>query len=137
MGIQSFIAKRFKTFLDQLYLKTPQVLTAEMKTLMLVLHSLGEMFLQIRTKLPKVLKRTLGCRKIQIVFRNQRNLSSALRFKECLPYDLVSCVVYKFQCGKCTAFFYGETDRHLKVKSFLHSLIWWFHHFGSGTNKFL
>ena len=33
----SFIDKSFKTFLDQLYLKRPQVLTAEKKSLRLVL----------------------------------------------------------------------------------------------------
>ena len=33
----SFIDKRFKTFLDQLYLKRSQVLTAEKQTLLLVL----------------------------------------------------------------------------------------------------
>ena len=31
--------------------------------------------------------------------------------------DLMFCVVYKFQCGKCNTSFYGETDRHLKVRS--------------------
>ena len=29
----------------------------------------------------------------------------------------MSCVVYKFQCGRCNASYYGETDRHLKVRS--------------------
>ena len=26
----------------------------------------------------------------------------------------MSCVVYKFQCERCNASYYGETDRHLK-----------------------
>ena len=25
--------------------------------------------------------------------------------------------MYKFQCGRCSASYYGETDRHLKVRS--------------------
>ena len=58
--------------------------------------------------------RTLSCSKIQIVFKNQINLSNVFRFKDRLPYDLMSCVVYKFQCGRCNASYYGETDRHLK-----------------------
>ena len=44
-------------------------------------------------------------------------ISNDFRFKDRLPYDLVSCVVYKFQCGRCNASYYGETDRHLKVRS--------------------
>ena len=70
----SIINKWFKTFLDQLYLKRTQVLTAEKKTLTLALPFLGEFSLQIKIKLQKVLKRTLGCCKIQIVSKNQRNL---------------------------------------------------------------
>ena len=35
----------------------------------------------------------------------------------------MSCVVYKFQCGRCNASYYGETDRHLKVRSGEHIVI--------------
>ena len=48
--------------------------------------------------------------------KNQRNLSNLFRFKHRLPYDLVSCVMYKFQCGRCNTSFYGETDWHSKVR---------------------
>ena len=44
---------------------------------------------------------------------NNNKLSMSCR----LPYDLMSCVVYKLQCGRCNASCYGETDRHLKVRS--------------------
>ena len=50
------------------------------------------------------------------MFKNQINLSNVFRFKDRLPYDLMSCVVYKFQCGRCNASYYGETDRHLKIR---------------------
>ena len=102
--------------MDQLYLKQPQVLTAEKKTLTLALTFLEKLCLETRTKLQKVLKRTLSCSKIQIVFKNQINLSNVFRFKDRLPYDLMSCVVYKFQCGRCNASYYGETDSHLKIR---------------------
>ena len=65
----SFIDKCFKTFLDRLYLKRRQV-TAEKKTSTLVLPFHGALSLQTRTKLQKVHKRTLGCCKMQIVFKN-------------------------------------------------------------------
>ena len=113
----SLIEKCFKTFLDRLYLKRPQVLTAEKKTFLTrVLPFLGELLLKTKTKLQKILKRTLGCCKIQLVFKNQINLSNVFRFKDRLPYNLVPCDVYKFQCGRCNACYYGETDRNLKVR---------------------
>ena len=67
----SFIDKCFKTVFDRLYLKRPQVLTAKNNTLTLVLPFLRKFSLQTRTKLQKVLKRTLSCSQIQIVFRKK------------------------------------------------------------------
>ena len=37
------------------------------------------------------------------------------RFKDCVPYDLVSSVVYEYMCGRCNSSSIGETERHLKV----------------------
>ena len=113
----SFIDKCFKTFLDQLFIKKPQVLTVEKKTLTLVLPFLGNLSLQTKTKLQNVLKRVLGYCKIQIVFKSQRNLSNVFRFKDRLPYELISRVVYTFQCGRFNSSYIGQTDRHLKVRS--------------------
>ena len=114
--------------MDRLYLKRPQVLSAEKKTLTFVLPFPGKLSLQTRTKIQNVLKRTLSCSKIQIVFKNQINLSNIFCFKDHLPYNLESCVVYKFQCGRCNTSCYGETDRHLKIRSgehmaFSHKLV--------------
>ena len=38
------------------------------------------------------------------------------RFKDHVPYDLVSGVVHKYTCGRCHCSYYGETERHLKVR---------------------
>ena len=64
----------------------------------------------------KSFKGILNCCKLQIVFKSQRKLASVFRFKDRLPYDLVSGVVYKYTCGSCKSSYYGETDRHLKVR---------------------
>ena len=42
------------------------------------------------------------------------------RFKDRVPYDLVSGVVYEYTCGRCNSSYYGETERHLKVSSGKH-----------------
>ena len=113
----SFIGNCFKTFDVKLFIKRPQLITVEKKTLFLSLPYLGEISLQTRTKLRKSLKGLLNSCKLQIVFKSQRKLSNLFRFKDRLPYDLVSGVVYKYMCGRCNSTYYGETDRHLKVRS--------------------
>ena len=64
----SFIDKCFKTFLDQLFIKKPQVLTVEKKTLTLVLPFLGNLSLQTKTILQNVLKRVLKVKGIFQMF---------------------------------------------------------------------
>ena len=86
----------FQNAFRPIIIKKLQVLTVEKKTLTLVLPFLGNLSLQTKTKLQNVLKRVLGCCKIQIVFKSQRNLSNVFRFKDRLPYELISRVVYNF-----------------------------------------
>ena len=50
-------------------------------------------------------------------------LSNVFCFKDCLPFDLVSEIVYKYACGRCDSTYYGETHRHLKARSGEHSVI--------------
>ena len=45
------------------------------------------------------------------------------RFVDRVPYDLVSGVVYEHTCGICSSSYYGETERHLNVRSDEHIVI--------------
>ena len=38
------------------------------------------------------------------------------RFKDYVPYDLVSSEVYEYMCGRCNSSSIGEIERHLKVR---------------------
>ena len=71
---------------------------------------------ETRTKLRKSLKGIPNCCKMQIVFKSQNKLAKAFRFKDCIPKELTSSVVYKFQCGICKEFYYGKCVRHLNVR---------------------
>ena len=113
----SFIDKCLKMVINKLVIKRPQVTTVEKKTLILLLPYLGDISLQTQKKLRKSFKNILNCCKLQIVFKSQRKLANVFRFKDRLPFDLVSGVVYKYTCGRCSSSHYGETDRHLKVRS--------------------
>ena len=109
--------------IDKLVIKLPQVTTVEKKTLVweedLVLSVLylGDVSLQTRTKLRKSFKGILNSCNLQIVFKSQGKLANVFQFKNTLPFDLVSGVVYKYTCGRCNSSYYGETDRQLKVRS--------------------
>ena len=50
------------------------------------------------------------------MFKSQNKLAKAFRFKDRIPKELISGVVYKFQCGLCNESYYGECVRHLNVR---------------------
>ena len=114
--LENFINNCFKVFLDNKYRVREKVITVPKKTLFLVLPYLGSLSLQTRTKLRKSLKGILNCCKLQIVFKSQNKLAKAFRFKDRIPKELTSGVVYKFQCGLCNESYYGECIRHLNVR---------------------
>ena len=113
---ENFINNCFKVFLDNKYKIQEKVITVPKKTLFLVLPYLGPLSLQTRTKLRKSLKGILNCCKLQIVFKSQNKLAKAFRFKDRIPKELTSGVVYKFQCGLWNESYYGECVTHLNVR---------------------
>ena len=55
-----------------------------------------------------------------IIFKCQTRLSHSFRYKDPIPKDLISGVVYKFQCSLCNESYYGESIRHLDIRSGKH-----------------
>ena len=51
------------------------------------------------------------------MFKSEIKHSHMFRYKDRVPYDLVSVVVYEYTCGRCNSSYYGDTERHLKVRS--------------------
>ena len=43
----------------------------------------------------------LNCCKLEIAFKCQTRLSNSFHYKDSIPKDLISSVVFKFQCGLC------------------------------------
>ena len=106
-----------KVFLDNNYTVREKLITVPKNTLFFVLPYLGPLLLQTRTKLRKSLKVILNCCKLQIVFKSQNKSAKAFRFKDRIPKELISGVVYKFQCGFCNEWYYVERVRHFNVRT--------------------
>ena len=109
--------------MDNIDVVREATLTVEKKPLVLVLSYLGSIYLQ--TKLKKSLKSILNCCKLQIVFKNKTRLGNNFHFKDQIPKDLTSGVVYKFQCGLYNESYYGECMRRHRVlfQIFLHVIL--------------
>ena len=53
------------------------------------------------------------CYKLQILLKSQNKLAKAFHFKDCIPKELTSTVVYKFHCRLCNESHYVECLRQL------------------------
>ena len=114
---KSLIDKCFKKFLDRLHMIKPTLATVEKMPLRLILPSLVSISLPVKTKIRNFMKSALNCCILQVIFKSERKLANMFRFKDRLPYDLVSGVVYEYTCVRCNYSYYGETERPLKARS--------------------
>ena len=62
-------------------------------------------------------KGVLNCCKLEIALKCQTRLSSSFSFKDPILKDLICEIVYKFHCGHCSESYYGESIRHLDIRS--------------------
>ena len=44
-------------------------------------------------------------------------MSNLCRFKDSIPKELCSYIVYKCLCSNCNITYFGETERHINVRS--------------------
>ena len=102
--------------MDNRHLVKETTRTIEKKPLVLALPCLGSISLPTRTKLKKSLKNILNCCKLQLLFKNKTRLGNNFHFRDRIPKDLTSGVVYKFKCGLCSESYYGQCVRHINVR---------------------
>ena len=103
-----------KKFLNKKFLHTPVTLTVEKKELFIVLPYLGNLSLALRARLHNSINKNLPFCKIKVIFKSTTRLINFFRFKDKVPFNLRSNVVYKFSCCRCNATYYAETCRKLK-----------------------
>ena len=116
-----FVDKCIKTFFDKISTPKRTVLTASRKEFRICLPFLGTESLRVRSNLLKFAKTYLpGSCKLQIIFSSDNRLGDYFRFKDKIPLNCRSFILYKFMCNKCNLVYYGKTFRHYKVRVFEH-----------------
>ena len=113
---RDLIDKCIKEFLDKTLIPKPVVSTVPKKDLIIALPYLGKLSFQIRTRINRIMKNKLSYCNVQFVFQTKSKISNFCTFKYKIPSVLRSGIVYKFQCGSCSATSYGKTKRHFKVR---------------------
>ena len=106
-------------FLNKKFLHTSVTLTVDERELFIVVPYLSNLFLAIRTHLQNRINRNLPFCTIKVILL--RLFINFSRFKDKVPFNLCSNVVYKYLCGRCSATYYGKTCQHLNIRIGDHS----------------
>ena len=76
----------------------------------------GSTLFQVWKKLQKLFSDKLTSCNLQIVSTSPVRVKSFIIFHDKLPKMLLSGLVYKYECGDCSAAYYGKTKGHFKVR---------------------
>ena len=76
----------------------------------------GKSSYAFKNKMTKLLKDFYPTQKFRIVFSKASTLGSFFGYKDRVPFDLQSSVVYNYICESCSASYVGKTVRHLKTR---------------------
>ena len=116
-----FVDKCIKVFFNKMSVPKQTVSTVSKKELRICLPFMGIDSLKIRKELFKFAKDYLpGSCKLQIIFSTQNRLGDYFKFKDKIPLQCRSFILYKYLCNKCNLVYYGKTFRHYKVRVYEH-----------------
>ena len=110
-----FIDQCTSAFLNKRYNKKP-LQEEEKRKEMIVLPYLGKLSLEIRTRLKKYVKKHVTNCDLMVIFRSERRVRSMFHYKDVLPQNIQSYLVYRFTCGTCNSSYVGKTDRHCHIR---------------------
>ena len=69
----------------------------------------------VKTMLTKAMSKHMKFCKLGVIFQTNNRLKNYFSFKYFVSETLRSSLIYKYLCGRCTAYCIGMTDSHFKV----------------------
>ena len=112
----NFIDACIKKFLDKIFIKKIKRPTVPKKEFFIVLPYLGTLSDKVKKQITSIFHKLVPFGKVNITFKTHSRISHLFRFKDPIPKDLVSNIIYSFTCPCCNARYIGETDRHSRVR---------------------
>ena len=100
----------------QMFCKKPIRHTVPKKEYCIVLPYLGTLSGKVQKQIKKVFQKSVPWGKINLTFKTHSRISHLFRYKDPIPKDLVSNLIYSYSFPSCNAGYIGETDRHSKVR---------------------
>ena len=116
----SIIELSIRTFLNRLYVPKQVHLTGTKKELLIILPFLGTMSSNSKQKLQTSIRNSSPQCNIKVTLKSTNHFPSFFHFKDLIPKELRSHLVYKLSYNSCNAISSGKTARHLNIESVEH-----------------
>ena len=111
------IDNAIKRLLDSKFDKKPEVSGCPKKKVFLSLPYFGQQSISMAKELSRSLSKFYPHISFQMIQVNSNRIGSLFKYKDKLPKNLTSQVVYKFCCAKCNdASYVGSTTRALQIR---------------------
>lgn len=105
-------------FLNKIF--NPEVKEKNVSTVQkisIVMPYLGNMSNFMKKRIKNLVTKNLVNCDLNIIFSSPKRLRDILKFKDQIPLNLRSFVIYKFKCSSCNATYIGKTFRHFKRRA--------------------
>ena len=115
-----FIHESIYKFMNKIFIKKVIKHTVPKKDYTLILPYLGPLSNKIQKRIKNVFQKILPAGNIKLIFKTSKRLSNILKFKDVIPSDIESHIIYHFKCPCGNAGYVGETRMHHIVRSSQH-----------------
>ena len=114
--VDTYIGKQLRKFL----LPKPPKISVNRAIMYFPITFVGKGSFALRNKLTRLLKEFYPQINIRVIFKPKYLMKNLFKFKDAIPPELHSSVVYKYQCCCCTATYIGKSKRQFRVRIFEH-----------------
>ena len=115
-----FTDRCIKEFLNKLFMAKKTISELPKKEILICLPFLGPDSFTVRKKLLKLQSAFFPHFKFNIIFKSTNRIRNALLFKDKLPLNIRSNLIYRYTCNRCNSVYLGKTKRHYLVRAFEH-----------------
>src|SRR5215469_17992741 len=112
----NLISKYIHNFLNSKYESNTPIITVPKNTIYVKLPFYDQIYSELKNNLNKLLRNTFPQLKINLIFTNGYTIKSIINHKDKIPKNLMSGIIYKFNCNSCNAVYIGSTVRQLNVR---------------------
>lgn len=110
------VERQIHKFLDNIFTKNQPVTTVPKQKIYVPLPYIGPQSCTFEKDLKNILNRSYPQCDFHFSFTNTFTIGSLFKFKDNLPADLCSLIIYKYQCESCQDFYIGSTKMQSKVR---------------------